>query len=160
MKVGMQKQSEPKDLLSEWAHERSAVVAARKRWLIAFGILLVGSAVAEYFEYHTANVVITLIFGALGTIAVALALAYAGFLAFMGWSYARFVRQKGQTRPHPLHLLTMVGLSSALAVFPAASTIQSRISQPFWIAILFIVWTNILCSCLGYLSEFWIGNRS
>ncbi|MBL8040340.1 MAG: hypothetical protein JNM04_03215, partial [Chthonomonas sp.] len=97
-------------------------------------------------------------FGIIGFLAaLGLGVAYAAFVFMVSAAYSRNLRKHGQTRPEALQVVAILILDGLATLAIAAFVIRDQLDARFWVAISFVVWTNIVASLLGYLSEFWNG---
>ncbi len=150
------RQKEPSlDLLSQYEAEVARKSKQRKVAYGVVGVTLLAAAVAEPLLYRSEYI----LGGTVGVILIAIVLgimlAYSGGIFYLSWSYADAVQRKGQVRVHPLHILAILALSGFSALFLASGTIREKVTPVFWIALLFVVWTNMLPAILGYVANFW-----
>jgi drug/metabolite transporter (DMT)-like permease len=145
----------PHNLLDDYASyvERQRF---RRRWLGTTVVVLVsGAAIVEPFAFNSTFLLSGLAILVAVMIAVGLALMYAGTVFVLGWSYARWMQDQGQTRPSIGQVLLITLLACALAIMFAMFAIHDRIDPYIAGTVAFLSWTNLSCALLGYGAEFW-----
>lgn len=153
----MPKFEERPDLLESYAKERLKGQRMRRVSIFAGVGLLLGGIAAEMVLNNTSYGLVAL-FGIIGFLAaLGLGVAYAAFVFMVSAAYSRSLRKHGQTRPEALQVVAILILDGLATLAIAAFVIRDQLDARFWVAISFVVWTNIVASLLGYLSEFWNG---
>ncbi|MBS1706051.1 MAG: hypothetical protein JST40_09265 [Armatimonadetes bacterium] len=151
----MQKSEPTPDLLIAYESERVRRNRIRKYVLYALGAIALVLGFAEPVVNQSEYILGGILLGALAILAFCGIFGYVALVAFMTYSYAEWVMSRGSLRPSGFHLFTILLLSAIGAALLAGYTIREHIEPSFWVAILFVVWTNILSGFLGYLGAFW-----